>query len=114
MAYVGEIGFEPGGPRRDSGRLRGPGEVKDWASEQALLLAEAEINEFEKYLAAMNVAGFGGDPTPIATILMNRQATSLIKVYDMLAEGREIFAALGASTGGHGVAISEIRYWPSR
>jgi hypothetical protein len=110
MSYAGGIEFEPGGPRRHSGPPRGPAEVKGWASKQALLLAEAKFNEFKNYLAAMNVAEFGGDPTPIATILINRQAASLIKVYDKLVEGMEIFAVLGPSTGGGGLSISQIHH----
>ena len=110
MAYVGGIEFEPGGPRRDSGPPRRPAEVKAWASEQALLVAENTMSDFENYLAAMNVAHLGGDPTPIATILINRQPTALINVYNTLAEGKEIFAVLGASTG-RGPAISTIQHW---
>jgi hypothetical protein len=110
MAYAGGIEFEPGGPRRDSGPPRRPAEVKAWASKQALLVAQNKMSDFENYLAAMNMADLGGDPTPIATVLINRQPTALINVYDMLAEGKEIFAVLGASTG-RGPAISMIQHW---
>jgi hypothetical protein len=111
MDYVGTIEFEPGGPRRNSGPLQNPAEVKAWASEQAQLLAESNINDYEKYLAAMNVAHFGGDPTPIATILINRRPESLADVCDRLAKGENIFAVLGASLG-QGPAISMIQYHP--
>jgi hypothetical protein len=58
----------------------------------------------------MNVANFGGDPTPIATIMINRKAASLAAVYDTLAEGTNIFAVLGVSTGRR-PAISMIHHW---
>ena len=53
-----------------------------------------EVDEFEKYLAAMNVAQFGGDPTPIAMILINRKPTTLAGVYKMLAAGKAVTAAV--------------------
>ncbi len=113
MSYVGALGFEPDGIRRGSGAIYAREEVQAWASEQARLLSRLEISAIEKYLAAMNVAEFGGDPTPIATILINRQARTLASVYDMLAEGKEIFAAAGSSTGGHpkALSISQVLYW---
>ena len=110
MAYVGGIEVESDGPRRNSGHPSHPNEVKKWASDQASLMAKAEINDCEKYLAAMNVFQFGGDPTPLARILINRSVTALADVYERLAKGEEIYAALGDSTG-KGFAISLINYW---
>jgi hypothetical protein len=112
-AYVGSIGFEPSGPRRDSGVLSSPPHVKAWASEQAELMGQLKRNDAENYLAAMNVAEFGGDPTPIAMVLINRQFQSLATVYDMLAEGKNIFAVVGQPTV-RGPAISTVVYRPSR
>jgi Histidine kinase-, DNA gyrase B-, and HSP90-like ATPase len=99
QAYVGAMGFEPGGPARNAGPLLGPN-VEAWASEQARLLAQVEIADFEKYIAAMNVAAFGGDPTQIAMVLLNRKPTPLATVYDMLAAGKPIFAAIEAARTG--------------
>jgi len=110
MSYVGGIGFEPDGPRRNSGPLRAPAEVKAWASGQAQLLAATTISDPEKYLAAMNVADLGGDPTPIARILINRKPEALGDVFETLAHGTNIFAVLGASMG-RGQAISMIHYY---
>ncbi len=98
-SYVGAIGVEPAGPNRDSGILLNPDKVKAWASEQALLLAEMKLNDLENYIAAANVASLGGDPTPIATILINRQLTTLINVYDLLVKEKEIYAVLGSPSG---------------
>lgn len=107
MSFVGAIGFEPDGPRRDSGAWRNPAGVKAWASEQAVLLAKTKINEMERYIAAINIAEFDGDPTPIATILINRKPTSLSKVYNALAKRKEIFAAFSTA---HGLSISTIHW----
>jgi Histidine kinase-, DNA gyrase B-, and HSP90-like ATPase len=116
-AYVGALSFEPSGPRRDSGPLSGPrAEVEAWASEQARLLAKFEINELEKYVAAINVAEFGGDPTPIATVLINRKPMALSAVYEILASGKTIFAAAeGPASGPHQMpSISTVHHWNTR
>ena len=95
-AYVGSIGFEPSGPRRDSGDLRSPQHVKDWATEQAKLISQLKKTDAENYLAAMNVAEFGGDPTPIAMILINRKITSLPDVMIYSAQTRIYMLSSGA------------------
>jgi hypothetical protein len=95
------------GPRRHSAP-QCPSEVKAWASDQAGLLAQIGINDFERYLAAMNVAE-GGDPTPIATILIGRKPTSLAHACDELAEGKEMFAVVGDPTG-QGPSISLLHH----
>lgn len=110
--YVGGVEYEPNGPRRDTGSLRAPAEVKAWASKQAQLLAQSQISDWERYYAAMNVAKFEGDPTPIATILINRNTMSLTEVYRALDDGKEIFAVLGQVTR-NGPLISMINYWLS-
>ena len=96
-AFVGEIAYEPAGPRRDSGDLSSAAEVAAWASNQARRLSNADINALEKYPAAMHVAGFGGDPSPIAAILINRVPVTLVGVYDKLSAGEELFLVLNAS-----------------
>jgi hypothetical protein len=111
MAYVGAMGFEPEGPRRNAGFLLGA--IEAWASEQAGLVAQIEISAFEKYLAAMNVAAFGGDPTQIAMVLLNRKPTPLASVYDMLAAGKPIFAAVDASLTGLKLSMVFHRSGPS-
>jgi hypothetical protein len=108
--YVGSIGYEPAGPSRSIGALSNEAEVRAWASAQAVLLGKADINDSEKYLAAMNVADFGGDPTPVARILINRNMTSLGEVYNMLAGGKEIFVVLRRS-GGPDLSIGAVGYW---
>ena len=112
MAYVGSMGFEPAGPRRNAGPIVGAN-VEGWASEQAALLAQTEVDEFEKYLAAMNVAQFGGDPTPIAMILINRKPTTLAGVYKMLAAGKAVTAAVSPSVGRQLPTISMVMHWRS-
>jgi hypothetical protein len=98
MQYVGAIGFEPGGPRRNAGCLLGDN-VGAWATEQAQLLTQFEISDIEKYLAAVNAANFGGDPTPIAMVLINRRPTTLSTVYDLLQDGTTIYAPIEHSGG---------------
>ena len=89
------MGLKVEGPQRLFGRPLGPEtDLEVWASEQARLLAEMKISEKAKYIAAMNVAVYGGDPTPIAMILVNRNVTSLSAVYEMLSEGKTIFAPI--------------------
>jgi hypothetical protein len=109
-SYVGGIEFEPTGPSRgDSGAPLYPDQVKDWATEQAHLIAESRLDSFEKYLVAMNIAEFGGDPSLVATILINRKATSLLEVFDSLNSGASIFAVLSNPMDG-GLAISMLQH----
>jgi hypothetical protein len=110
--HVGAIEYEPRSPRREPGDLRGPGEVKVWASKQAELLAQEEITDSEKYTAAINVAEFRGDPTPIAIIPINRKLTSLAEVYGILAKGTAIFAPV-EKTSRNRTSLSWARYWVS-
>jgi len=85
--YIGALGFEPDGLRRGTGVPLAPKtEIEAWASEQARLIASLTVSEREKYLAAMNVANFGGDPTPIARILINREIHSLESAYEFLVD----------------------------
>jgi hypothetical protein len=78
QVYIGALGFEPDGLRRGTGpQFASKAKIEAWASEQATLVAQLEVNDLEKYLAAMNVAAFGGDPTPIARILVNREVQTL-------------------------------------
>jgi len=112
MTFAGALGFEPAGPRRNAGPIL-ECNTNAWASEQAALLAQSNLNEYEKYLAALNVAEFGGDPTPIAMILINRQPTAISKVYDMLQPGTPIFAVVGAPTIIQPAAISMLFHWRS-
>jgi len=113
MAYIGAIAFESRGLRRESGSVLGKSEVESWASQQARLLTQSEINDLEKYLAAINVAEFGGDSTPIAMILINRQPTSLLSAYELLADGQVIFAAAEPSAGiqSKSLSISHVMHW---
>lgn len=108
--YVGSIGYDPDGPRRGHGSILNKEGVKAWASEQAVLLASANLNEAEQCLAAMNVAEFGGNPAPVAKILVSRNWMSLGQVYDLLVEGNDIFVALERSDS---TSIGSIVYWPN-
>ncbi len=94
QSYVGALSFEPNGPRRDSGPAVAPTQLRAWATEQAKLLSGTGINDLEKYLSAINIAEFGGDSSPIAMALINRKLTPLMEVYNMLADGKEIFAPI--------------------
>jgi hypothetical protein len=111
MAYIGALAFESDGPRRDLGALVGRKiEIESWASAQAQLLAESDLNGYEKYIAAMNVAEFGGDPTPIAMILMNRRAASLATIYDELSHGEVMFALLEREIQPQMLSISTVMH----
>ncbi|MGB8841770.1 MAG: ATP-binding protein [Aliidongia sp.] len=111
-AYVGSIDYEPSGPRRERGSLFDEAAVKEWASAQAVLLGKADISESEKYLAAINVANFGGDSFPLARIMMNRGIATIHDVYDQLAAGVELFVVLDPS-GSHEPSIGVINFWPN-
>ncbi len=105
--HIGALGFEPDGLRRGTGPQVAPkARIEAWASEQANLVAQMEVSDLEKYLAAINVAGFGGDPTPIARILVNREVQPLQAVYDLLADGKEILAVVGPSSRDRTRALS--------
>lgn len=112
MSFAGAIDYEPNGPQRGTGSLTNPSGVATWLTEQVRILAASPIAEFERYLASMNIAAFGGDPTCVATILVNRKAVSLNAVYELLAAGKEIFVVVGQG-GTYGPSIFMVQYWPT-
>ena len=66
----------------------------------------------ENYIAAMNVAVFGGNPTPIAMVLINRKPTALSRVYEMLVDGMQIFAAVQSSgVQPESLSIGSVFHW---
>ena len=95
--FVGAMAYEPDGPKRSAGKpFASAAQVERWGTEQARLLEGAQLGDREKYVAAINVAKFGGDPTPIAMILINRIPTSLEQVYELLENGEVIYGVVGA------------------
>ena len=113
--YVGTLDFEPDGVRRSAGlSVATKTKIAAWASEQAALISQLEIHELEYYLAAANVAFFGGDASPIARILVNRETLKLDAVFQILEQGTVIYAALDPQFRGEseGLRISNVYYRP--
>ncbi len=99
--YVGALGYEPDGPMRNMGqRVSARGAVEAWATDQATLLSHMNLGEWEKYLAAANVAQFGGDATPIAMILLDRKPTYIKDVFNVLQTGASIYGVINDISGG--------------
>ena len=82
--FTGAIDYLPAGARRGHGRARAAELLPAWASEQARLLAAAQIPFPMRQYAAERVAGFGGDASPIAGMRLNGAWASLAEVFEHL------------------------------
>ena len=73
--FFGCIEQAPSGPRRSAGEITV--DLSRWASEQAHLLALGGLNEREGQTAAMYIAQHGGDPTPLAAVIIENNFVGL-------------------------------------
>jgi hypothetical protein len=79
----------PSGPRR-SGKGAIP-DISGWATEQARLLSEADLDQTARQTAAVSVVYHGGDPTPLVAVIVNGEWLPLaLVVSNFLARGIEI------------------------
>jgi Histidine kinase-, DNA gyrase B-, and HSP90-like ATPase len=86
--FAGAIDYEPSGPRRDMERPRAAARLPLWATEQAALAASTVVPQPQRQRIAERVAKFGGDATPIASILFNREWVPLEEAFSKsLKEG---------------------------
>ena len=114
--YVGCLCYTGDGPKRSAGsNLLFPEVVREWASAQANLMGEGDLSLAEKYLAAINVARFGGNPTPIAGIILGRKIVGIDEIIHVLLSGKILFAPIrpesGAPTSKN--RLSQIQYSPT-
>jgi hypothetical protein len=94
-SYVGLLERTVEGPRRLGGAYAGdPADLAVWASEQASILLNESLSEKELYFACGSVAAFGGDPSPIARMYLNRTLTPIEEIFKHLTQGAEILAVI--------------------
>jgi hypothetical protein len=58
-------------------------EISAWATQQAELLSALQLRAENRYVAAINVARFSGNPLPIAMIRRNRE---IVRVDEVVAD----------------------------
>lgn len=90
--FVGAIDYEPEDPRRTRGNPRARSRLAAWATEQAAIANEAELQPQALLVVAQRVAKFGGDATRIASIHLNRKLVRLAEVFRCLSEGEVMFS----------------------
>ena len=89
-SYVGVFDHEPDGPDRSRGQLRADSLLADWATNQAHLLAAADLQPEEKARAALNVFNLQGDPLPIAVAYLYIVPTLLVHFVYVLGSGERL------------------------
>lgn len=92
--FIGAIDYLPSDPRRSEGKARAQDRLPDWATRQAKKVAEAGIPFPQRQNAAQTVANLGGDATPIAGMLLNREWVGIEGIFDHLAEGNVVYAPI--------------------
>jgi len=92
--FLGCIEYPPGGPRRHYDRDWKSPAVAQWATEQAMILSSQGLDLGDAYDAATNVMRFGGDPSSLVKLGLNRIPHSLADVVSCLAQGEPMFIVL--------------------
>jgi hypothetical protein len=93
--YIGAMAVKAAGlTRAEGGVLADRRALQNWASDQAVLMADCGMSDDQRYQAAVNVANYGGDPTPIAMIVMNRNLVGIEEVTKILLNRTEVLAVL--------------------
>jgi hypothetical protein len=84
----GFISSTSAGPRRHRGNyVPSPEALMRWASEQATLLAQANLSPAEAHDAAESVASFGGNIMPLANVMVNGELLPVEGLSALLLEG---------------------------
>jgi hypothetical protein len=96
--FVGAIDFLPRDPTRHAGNLVAPQRVKAWASEQALKLAKLDVPLPRRQYAAQRIAQFGGDATPIVSMLLNGDWCGIEGIFSNLSSHKALFAPVRTNT----------------
>ncbi len=91
----GFIASASAGPRRSAGEYRvRPQALAEWASDQAIRLATANLTPMEAHQAALAVSEFGGAVAPIANIYVNGQLRPLEELSMLLIDGHKAIIPL--------------------
>jgi hypothetical protein len=107
--FAGVMELAPEGPRRfGANPLADPSDIATWASTQAELLRDAGLNDFELFYACQSVSHFGGDPTPIARISLNRHLKQLNEIFDLLYAGSEVIVPVSCETSREKLYVSRM------
>jgi len=80
IEFVGCLDFESAGPRRTAHAVGVLPRIRNWATRQASKLATQKLSIREAHEAAVRIAHFGGDPTEVVRLLLNRSEISLDEV----------------------------------
>jgi hypothetical protein len=87
--FYGCIDQIPSGPRRSEKGVTP--DLSVWATVQAKLLAEGNLDNTERQTAAVCVAYHGGDPTPLAAVIIDGEWLTLpTAIQNFLAKGIEL------------------------
>jgi hypothetical protein len=107
--YAGVMELTPEGPRRfGANPLADLSDIATWASAQAQLLGDADLNDFELFYASQSVSHFGGDPTPIARISLNRHLKPLNEIFDLLSGGSEVIVPVSSEASPEKLYLSSV------
>ena len=90
--FSGALEHVPKGPSRAAGAFVDKEMLARWATEQAILCAEQLSDPRELHEAAANICAFGGDPSPIAVIILNGEVATLNEVCEILISGQKVIA----------------------
>lgn len=107
--YMGFIEYNPGGPRRDIGAAVAQALLQNWATRQAKKLVNVELDDKEKYIAAVRVAKFGGDATPLACMLLNKKFVTLYTLVELLCGGEILFFPVARRGHDDSIEIKKFR-----
>ena len=86
--------YESGGPDRSLWLGKVKTSLVNWANGQASRIENATNDIVERHRAAIMIANCGGDPLPVAGMLINRTSTSISDIFSELRSGNEIYAPL--------------------
>ncbi len=96
--FSGAIDYLPVDARRSEGAARAAARLPSWASEQAILLAAADLPFPQRQYAAERVAAFEGGATPIAGLRLNSAWVALAEVFDFLVHQGPLHAPVKRDT----------------
>jgi hypothetical protein len=87
QSFIGLLEGSAVSAARSAGQIAVPASVlKEWASEQALLIGKSDLNEMTKLHAASRITEYGGDASQTAYILRNGSPVSLAKCVALLEQ----------------------------
>lgn len=108
--FAGVIDYTPADPRRSRGAPKAGYKISTWASTQAIKHNEAHTKSFDLSRVAQRVADFGGDASPIALMLLNRELKDLPTIFNFIKDKGAVYAPLKyADFNNKEIAITVVR-----